>query len=163
MSFTPCATRLRRACRCLGLWMPLALAAGPATAPALDPAELPGHWQGDLRFLNLKVQARHGSLPVSLDIQPDLTLTGTVGEARIGPSKPRVQARQIDYRVVLDREPLPTARFSKTQVILLVTRAAGGSMDVDVHFKGAFGFDPTMWVAHLPAKRVGPQRNVGAP
>lgn len=142
------------------LCAPLAVAAAPeppsAPGTALDPAALVGDWQGDLRFLNVNVQASHGGLPVRLHIEPDLSLTGTVGEARIGPSPAKVQAQRIDYRVVLDREPRPQSFFSKKHIVLLVTRAAGGTLDVDVHVKSRFGFDPTMWVAHLPARRAAP-------
>lgn len=142
---------LRSLFRTHGLWPLLALLATPAWA--LEAQQLVGAWQGEVRFLNASVKKEHGGLPVQFDIQPDLTLTGTIGDARIGPTKPQRQVGRVDYRIVLDREPLPQANFSKKKVVLLITRVNDGVMDVDLHFKSYFAFDPTMWVANVQARQ----------
>ena len=117
---------------------------GSAQAQAPDPAKLAGHWVGDGRFFNVAFQAEFGYVPFDLQIQSDLTLTGTVGAAHIQPTPARVERDRIDYYATLQGELRSGSDFRKDHLVLLVAVADGDKLVADFHLKSNFVWDWTM-------------------
>jgi hypothetical protein len=117
---------------------------GFAQAQAPDPAKLAGHWVGAGRFFNVAFQAEFGHVPFELQIQSDLTLTGTVGAAQIKPTPPRFERDRIDYYATLQGDIRPGSDFRNDHLVLLVTVAESDKLVADFHLKSNFVWDWTM-------------------
>lgn len=131
----------------------LALAAS-AQGSTVDVAQLPGNWRGEGHYYEVKLQ-RGGAPPAfELAIAPDLTLSGTVGAARVVPAQPVAIGRRIDYQVVLVGA-VDDGKFlkDKDHLMILVTVVDGGRMSADFHLKSRFGFDFSMHPGSLEAIR----------
>lgn len=109
-----------------------------------DGAKLVGHWVGSGRFYDVKVQAERGSIAFDLHFQPDLTLTGTVGGAKLQPCKPKKIGSSIDFYTTLRGNVFPKKGFRKDHLVLLVTQTDGKEMSADFHLKTNFIFDWSM-------------------
>lgn len=125
-----------------------------ALMTAADPGRLPGRWSGVGRFYNVKFQATFGPLPFDLHIAQDLTLTGTVGGARILPCRPTTNHGRQDFRAELEGAIRPEKAFRKRRLVLMVTKAEGDTLVADFHLKTNFVWDWTMRVGHLEATRM---------
>jgi hypothetical protein len=133
----------------------LAALASAARAQVPDPAALFGHWHGDGRLYETKVNARCGPVPMRLEFGADGTLGGHVGAATIVASKPRVQTgkARIDYHARLDRRICPEGEGGKDHLVLLITRADAKVLHADFHLKSTFGYDWGMHPGALDARR----------
>lgn len=120
---------------------------------AQAPTGLPGHWTGMGRFHNVRFQTQFGSLPFDLRIGPDLTLTGTVGGARIQPSRVVTRKDRQDFYAELEGEIRPGKAFRKRRLVLLVTHVEGNRLVADFHLKTNFVWDWTMRQGTLEAAR----------
>ncbi len=129
--------------------------AGSATE--IDPTQLAGHWAGTGRYYEVKLQHQADAPRFDLTIGPDLTLTGTVGAARLVPTRPRAAGKRIDYYVVLEGSVAEQASLrSKDHLLILITQLAPGSFEADFHLKSSFGLDFTMHPGALHADRTAP-------
>lgn len=133
----------------------LCLLALPARAGPVDQALLAGTWRGEGRFYEVKLLRATAPPLFELSIAPDLTLTGTVGGARISPARPTAVGKRIDYEVLLDG-PAGPGKFleGKDHLVILITAMDGNSLSADFHLKSRFGFDIGMHPGSLEAART---------
>lgn len=131
---------------------------GSASAQHIDATPLPGTWHGEGRFYEVKLQRTAEPPTFVLAIAPDLTLSGTVGAARVAPAQPvAIGARRIDYQVVLDGAVGPGDHLKgKDHLMILITAVEGERFSADFHLKSRFGFDFSMHPGSLEAVRSGP-------
>lgn len=123
----------------------------------IDPAHLPGNWVGTGRYYEVKLQRQADAPRFDLTIGPDLTLTGTVGTARLVPTRPRASGERVDYFVLLEGSVAQHAALrSKDHLLILITQLAPDSFEADFHLKSSFGFDFTMHPGALHADRKAP-------
>lgn len=133
----------------------LCMLAQTAPVEPPDPARLPGAWQGQARFYEVKLRRAMEPPAFKLSIAPDLTLTGTVGTAQIGPARPAAIGTRIDYKIMLDG-PVASSPLlgNKTHLIILVTAVGDDTFSADFHLKSRFGFDISMHPGSLEAVRM---------
>lgn len=124
------------------------------TATALESSHLPGHWSGDGHYYEVKLQKRLRAPHFDLRIDPDLTLSGEIGDARIRPAKPRAVGTRIDYHVELIGTVV-TSLERKKHLVILITHIDDGAFSADFHLKSRNGFDLTMHPGSLEAIRAG--------
>jgi hypothetical protein len=136
----------------------VSLIAVAQTAPgqSIDVGQLPGTWHGEGRFYEVKLLRENQAPAFDLTIALDLTLSGTVGEARIVATRPTTVGKRIDYHVMLDR-PVGRGEFlkDKDHLVILITAADAASLSADFHMKSRFGFDFSMHPGSLEAVRKG--------
>lgn len=126
---------------------------GLAWAQPLDPDGLPGNWIGSGRFYNREFQDAFGSVGFELQIERDLTMSGTVGSAVLTPVKPRVEAGAVVYAATLRGEIRPGSAFQKDHMVLLLTATGPTRMTGDFHLKSNFVFDWSMRPGELVLTR----------
>jgi hypothetical protein len=127
--------------------------ASVAFAQAPDGATLVGRWSGPGRLYEVKLHQAHGPIPFTLDIAEDLTLTGTVGGARIAAATPRHTANRIDYYAVLEGRVHPASELAKDHLVILITRVDDERLSADFHLKSRFRWDMSMHPGSLEARR----------
>lgn len=130
------------------------LAAWAAPHPPPEADALVGHWQGSVRFYEVKLHAACGRLPVEVRIEPGGQLSGTLGAAALPPSAPIARKTRIDYQARLEGLPCAQLAPSKTHLVLLVTETVNGGWKGDVHLKSRFGFDLGMHAGEIEMRRV---------
>jgi len=94
--------------------------AGIASAQTPDISRLAGDWVGAGRFRNVSFQNEFGSVPFALHIDPDFTLSGKVGNAKIEPCKPKIDGSRIDYYATVQGDIRPENVFRKNHLVLLI-------------------------------------------
>jgi hypothetical protein len=126
-----------------------------AQAQSIDAALLPGSWRGEGRYYETRLQRANRPPEFELSIGPDLTLSGTVGGARIVPARPAAVGPRIDYAVVLDG-PVAAGKSldGKDHLMVLITVVGRDSFSADFHLKSRFGFDFSMHPGSLEAVRA---------
>lgn len=131
----------------------------PAAVFGADPdaALLPGKWTGTGRYYETSLQRQSEAPRFDLDIAPDLTVSGTVGQARLVPARPRAIGERIDYYLELEGSVASDQKVrGKDHLVILVTRLTAESLEADFHLKSGFSFDFTMHPGELQAVRPGP-------
>ena len=123
-------------------------------AQAIDSSKLAGSWVGAGRFYNAKLRTETGSLPFVLHVQPNLTVSGTVGGASLQPCKPKRTGDRIEFEVTLRGEVSPEKRLQKGYLVLLITQVDGEKLSGDFHLKSNLIFDWNMRPGELQAIRT---------
>jgi hypothetical protein len=123
---------------------------------SIDAAQLPGIWHGEGRYYEVKLLRATDPPAFVLTIAPDLTLSGTVGEARFAAERPIAFGKRLHYQLLLDRPVGPGALLQhKDHLIILIAAVDQDSLAGDFHLKSRFGFDFNMHPGSLEAVRVG--------
>lgn len=126
----------------------------PVLAQAQDAALLPGHWNASGRFYQVIVHEKCGLIPFDLQVDAELTLTGSIGRAKIAPATPKISKNRIDYHAKLDAEPCPDGENSKKFLVLLITETTSKTFKGDFHLKSSFGFDLSMRPGSVEGQRA---------
>lgn len=136
------------------LTLSLYLSSTALAATTLDYSRLPGHWSGSGHYYEVVLQENLQAPQFDLRINPDLTLSGQIGAARIRPAKPRAVGERIDYYVELDGA-VARSLERKKHLLILITQVHDDAFSADFHLKSRYGFDFTMHPGSLEAVRTG--------
>ena len=135
------------------LTLALFLSSTALAAKSLDSSRLPGHWSGSGHYYEVKLQKDLPAPHFDLRINPDLTLSGQIGDARIRPARPRAVGPRIDYYVELDGA-VANSLERKKHVVILITDLGEDAFSADFHLKSRKGFDLSMHPGSLEAVRT---------
>lgn len=128
---------------------------GTSSAQPAPAAGGAGRWRGDARLFNARLRAKVGEIPAELVFQPDGSLSGTLGEATIPASRPKIRSRErVQYQLVLLGEVHRDLARDLNHLVVLVTPRPETGLDADFHLKTRFGFDPAMLVGHFDVRRI---------
>lgn len=116
--------------------------------------DLAGRWIGDARLFDRALRAQAIPLPAELLFEPDLALSGRMGDAHWPRTLPTTaEATRIEYRLRLQGVVHALPALHKPCLVVIVTRGRSSTLDADFHLKSRFGFDPSMRVGHLDVVR----------
>ncbi|NQV13814.1 hypothetical protein HQ531_00040 [bacterium] len=105
-----------------------------------------GSWNGEGRFYNVKLSAEVGKLSFQLEIKPDFSITGQVGNATLRDAKLSVDEHNGGYMIKgqLEGKIFTGSDFHKKNVIFLMHIPEGDEINGDFHLKSNFIFDFSM-------------------
>ena len=133
------------------------LAHAEPSVVAANPA-LAGTWRGDGRFLNVAMDKAMGKVPLTVEIKPDGTIAGSIGDAKLTQTSITKARYGFEIHGILDaRIRKDKAETKDHLIVLLVTPAKDkdGALvsDANFHLKRYYLFDLTMRVGGVMLKK----------
>lgn len=128
-----------------------------AESDDVDPV-IHGSWVGEGRFYDRDLKAEYGTVPVTLEIASDNTVSGMVGHAAVtaGVIKSRPQDFLIEAALegdVFESGTLPGE--DKDSLVVILQAPEGAATDGDFHLKTNLAFDFGMRAGAVKLARAG--------
>lgn len=119
-------------------------------------AGLVGSWSGEGKFYNVTFQAEVGSVAFQIEIAPDYTVKGKVGNAVFENATLEVDTRNEGFSINgnVQGTIFPGNKFHKKCLILLLKAPENDHMAGDFHLKSICFFDLWMRPGELTLHRI---------
>ena len=125
-----------------------------AAAQALDPARVVGRWSGNGTFFDDDLQRKIGSIPFVIELSPERSGTGRVGQATLSDVRVKPARREIEVRAKLASPVAADPAVAKECLVLIITTVSDSTIQAEFHLKSNFIYDPRLKQGRVTLARV---------